>query len=968
MALEYVKEKYNDTIDFKYVYRDGGRICGPAKAAHAASEVYYSENVTVFIGPACSLAVEQMAYMATIWNIPVITPSGTSGILADKEAFPILIRIAFGMQEFAALYLKLFKLYSWRHVALLYESDVSFNKIIGGTFYEAFRTSRLSLVHFQISKDMTFEESRHVLRKANENARVFVLLATTKTIRKLMLAAHSLQYTNGDHVFIATYPVYEKMNIWYKNDENDSIAMEAAQSLLLVNLEQKFDSEYIQFNDELVSRSYIDYGFDYGDIEPNILLPRFYDAVLIYAEILNETLVEGGDPLDGLAIVTKMKNRTFHGKSGRISINANGDRYTDLVLYDMTLPDMGAFEIVGFYDGKLQEYTPNYYKKIQWPGDKGPPPDIPECGFRDDTCPQQGLSKVFVISLSSCFGALAVMTFIIGILCYRRWRGNARQDLWWWKIQLEELIFDKRTQNGSSISFMGRGISVHHGLCLIYLQRASLKSEINNFSDVHVGIALYKGITVQVRELNVSDIPITNQLLNEFKEIRDINQNNIVKVFGACFHPISSFLVIEHCSKGTLQDVVGNTEIKLDAHFKFSLAIDIAQGMTFIHQSSIHHHGNLSSMVCLIDNRFSVKITDVGLRYLYSYIKKDKLSQEYINGKCNYFTKEGDVYSFGIILQEILTRDSPFSLETSELGAKDVLMKVKENSGEPFRPKVDHVSPNTSDMLTLMKKCWQEDPHSRPIFSSIVKELKHMTSGNLLDNLLRRMELYANNLEKMVDEKTLELNEEKKRSEELLYQILPRSVAERLKRGLRVEPEAFDCITIYFSDICGFTTISARSKPMEVVNLLNDLYSCFDDILEGFDVYKVETIGDAYMVASGLPQRNGHKHAEEIARMSLALLKAIDSFRMRHLPDEKLKLRIGLHSGPVCAGVVGVKMPRYCLFGDTVNTASRMESHGEGLKIHMSESTNKILQQNNFFEIVKRGDIEIKVMNTSEYC
>ncbi|CAG2180165.1 unnamed protein product [Oppiella nova] len=118
------------------------------------------------------------------------------------------------------------------------------------------------------------------------------------------------------------------------------------------------------------------------------------------------------------------------------------------------------------------------------------------------------------------------------------------------------------------------------------------------------------------------------------------------------------------------------------------------------------------------------------------------------------------------------------------------------------------------------------------------------------------------------------------------------------------------------------------------------------------------------MVVSGIPVRNGLRHAREIARMALSLLNAVTSFKIRHRPNEQLMLRIGLHSGSCVAGVVGLKMPRYCLFGDTVNTASRMESNGMPLRIHISPSTKEILDSFNTFVTESRGEIPIKGKGT----
>lgn len=144
---------------------------------------------------------------------------------------------------------------------------------------------------------------------------------------------------------------------------------------------------------------------------------------------------------------------------------------------------------------------------------------------------------------------------------------------------------------------------------------------------------------------------------------------------------------------------------------------------------------------------------------------------------------------------------------------------------------------------------------------------------------------------------------------------------------------------------------------MEVVSMLNAMYTKFDRALEKHDVYKVETIGDAYMVVSGLPEKTNN-HAHSIVDMAFDMLNSIAT-----LPNpatgEPMNIRVGCHSGPVVAGVVGLKMPRYCLFGDTVNTASRMESTSEKMKIHISQSTMALMSHDRY-NVVERGKLEVK--------
>ncbi len=226
------------------------------------------------------------------------------------------------------------------------------------------------------------------------------------------------------------------------------------------------------------------------------------------------------------------------------------------------------------------------------------------------------------------------------------------------------------------------------------------------------------------------------------------------------------------------------------------------------------------------------------------------------------------------------------------------------------------------------------------------------------------MALYKLNeeLEFRVKERTNALNDtlnalrvQQEQSERLLLNILPEEIANRLKRGDSTIADTFADVTVLFADIVGFTQLSSLVSPTQLVALLNDIFSTFDNLAERHGLEKIKTIGDAYMVVGGLPIPRPD-HAEAIAEMALDMQQAITDFSNTH--SQAFSIRIGINSGPVVAGVIGIKKFIYDLWGDTVNTASRMESHGLPGSIQVTETTYQQLQEKYSFE--NRGAIEVK--------
>ena len=355
-----------------------------------------------------------------------------------------------------------------------------------------------------------------------------------------------------------------------------------------------------------------------------------------------------------------------------------------------------------------------------------------------------------------------------------------------------------------------------------------------------------------------------------------------------------------------------------------------------------------------------------------------------------------DVFAFGIVLFEVYSRQEPYFGEDPD----SVLIEVQRANKRPFVPAS---MPKT--VVQLMEDCWHKSAENRPPFDEIERRLRALTPSSCEPLMLSTKSMSSFDSNKTVNS--------------MLYDVFPRHIADALKAGQKVEPERREVVTIFFSDIVGFTTISSELDPEKVSTMLHRLYSAFDQLADTYGIFKVranfskthphthmlrltqpetnapntrtpthtkacmyacmavtrrmrqvETIGDAYMAVTNLVEDQHADHAIRIARFAVGAIKAARD-TLIDLDDPSrghVRIRVGLHAGPVVANVVGTRNLRYCLFGDTVNTASRMESNSEEFKIHVSERAASILREqmqrasgnDRPLTVKKRGIIPIK--------
>jgi len=424
--------------------------------------------------------------------------------------------------------------------------------------------------------------------------------------------------------------------------------------------------------------------------------------------------------------------------------------------------------------------------------------------------------------------------------------------------------------------------------------------------------------------------------LHEIRVCVELQHPNLVMVMGCivdCEGPPS--LVTEYMEHGSLRDVLRNRSFCFEGEILLNILKDIATGMVFLHSCKpAVIHRDLRSANIFLDRNLRAKLSNFRL----TYRERSRgfpgaplwMAPEILRGE-SAPTAASDVYSMGIVMFELFSRERPYS----GVPLAEVLDKVADAGlDEPFRPTLPPELP--VDVAALIHDCWAPRPELRPSFEEVksrIERLEHLEIKQFL-------KAHSNKMPGMV----AKVRRNTAAAESLYSQLFPPHVAKALQSNAKVQPEAFECVTVFFCDVVGYTAMSSSMQANDVIDMLERLYAEFDRLALQHDVFKVDTIGDAYLAVTNL-HKSQADHAARIGRFAVDAVEAakLTLIRMTSPGDGHVCIRCGFHSGPVVASVIGKGKPKYTIFGDTVNTASRMESNSEANRVQCTEASATLI-------------------------
>nr|CAD2183841.1 unnamed protein product [Meloidogyne enterolobii] len=608
------------------------------------------------------------------------------------------------------------------------------------------------------------------------------------------------------------------------NDGRDDDTLKAARRTIIVDLENQSNSQIDIFNAKVVA----EFGKPpFNCINecmggPNDQIPAAYarslhDTTYAYLRALNKTtekfgyltkdLARNGTLINNMSKGEfqgkfnnqKLKSKNYLGETGNVILDENGNREPIFVVTMLDISDQPLNVIQINFINNTMQITKNYNDEaVIWANRGGKRPLYkPICGYTGTECPQN-ITTYILIGVGLVLLLLVATLGGIGYAVREKLKEKER-------LTRECLIPFGELKNIKELKSNEDMRSLEADKSLKSLQSSQSgstkltsmddkKLETENYVHFLYNREVVFAIKYQVR------VRIFNEDLFQLMKLRQLDHENLNKFCGLCTDAPILYAVWKHCQRGSLKDLIGKERYVGDSFVMFTLMRDIASGLIALHRSFIGAHGMLSSENCLINDRWQVKISDFGLNMIRESqtITKRKLlwtAPELLRENNRKGTKEGDVYSFAIICCELVNRETVWNGVEREDDVDEIIYRLRRtNTAIPHRPQLHPREEINQNLIHLIRDCWSEIPTERPRIDQVRTMLKQMVrdgSQNLMDYVFGMLEQYASSLEQEVEERTRELVEEKRKSDILLYRMLPKQVADKLKLGEFVEPEQF---------------------------------------------------------------------------------------------------------------------------------------------------------------------------------
>ncbi|XP_055350723.1 atrial natriuretic peptide receptor 1-like [Paramacrobiotus metropolitanus] len=899
MATEYVGKLYNTTMTFNlhFLYDPAHPTCADLNdnAVRLLGEWQYRmRKMDDFTVYIIPACVEatEIPYLQAQWDTLWISSVSASAQIRHRDLYPTWI--------------------STNYISLLQLSELYVELL------NKYAWTSVTLVIDTVSPPFffTFAESLLAELKENRNFSTTVYKTSTNSPGRFTSILEDIQQISRVVLFFGHARFLRDFMITASQmhmTDGNYVALQAFQSLLVLHPRDVDESPDPNLGAEFIRRSQLKYNFTYTLAAQGRQKPQ----------------------LTGSSVVKYLVNRTFTDGSaaGSIYIDKNGQSRRDLAVSYYTPSGHRKALLLKIATNETLIQVVNL---TAWSGAAFPPPSVPYCGYKNSKCSAPGDSRWIY---GSVLGCVCVMLCVGVLLLYYARQVKRKADT--------VLLYDPWWQIASAVPHRSFHVST---LCAF--GRFEEDYDMPALSET---LGVYQGKSVRHVKLCQRDHTVTFgelstniDLLQLMKKFHGLDHHNLCRFYGIAIsvkygEAVSVIsAVTEHPARGTLIRALSSS-ITQDFAFSSSLIIDYLEVI-----SEICSCGKCPSRECdkIISSEMIFWLTPERANY-----GSDDAMQAV------------DIYSSGYIIYEILTNGSLFYKLQSM--SKNELCQLVADGAEAVWKILDYTG---NEYLTrfapLLQLCWSSDPVKRPKIQklrSLVLEILPLLTGNtrehkVIDAILKRLANYAEALENEVIIKTKNLCDEIAKCDAIVAQFLPRTIVKQLRTGHNVQPELFQCVTIMFMELSGFSDFVNSASPEKVLALLSETESFVDRLLMQCDVYKIEAVADTYLIGSGLPERNGNHHVCFVAMFALKLLNS--GFQL--ILPEHLGCKIGINSGPCAAGLVGLRRFRYCLFGNTVNIASRMCSQGLPGRIQLSASSQLILQDFPEFRVALRGIVHVK--------